>query len=632
MTSRYARELSKLGAVYDVARTIDVSALCSAVEVWLGSPMIMVGSGGSFSTATYAAYLHERASGQLARAATPLEIVSGLIPSAGVVCFSASGRNRDIVSAFQTAARQDVDPLGALVLMDKSPLQDLGSRIQYANLIAIPHPLFADGFLAVASLLASSLLLLRAYRAAEGQAEKDVPDSFDALIEESTCFGSVDTISPTLDIVTARRYVSVLHTHPLTAAAIDIESRFVEAALGALQRADLRNFGHGRHVWLANRASETGVLALISDEQSILGDKTLALLPESAAVVRVNFKGSAEVQALAGLVVGLHVADSAGQQAAIDPGKPGVPTFGRALYRLSPNIKRASQASINRAAAIRRKGHEGDGAWHKLHQQVIKRFNEARFYALVADYDGTLCDTRSRSDPLPQPIAAELSRLCEQGATIGIATGRGPSAGKKLRNALPEAIHDCVLVGYYNCAEIRPLTDASDPLLNDLAPTHPMLEALSGDTVFAGSKIRTNIAQISVALNDGVCVDEALRRAQTLLRDRNITGDVVTSNHSIDILLKSQSKRHIVDALKRQFGLHGLILRLGDKGRWPGNDADLLDDPFGLSVDEVSCHPHHCWALAPAGIKGVQATLYYLRLLQWSKMGGRLKLPQGARA
>ena len=114
----------------------------------------------------------------------------------------------------------------------------------------------------MASLLASSLLLLRAYRAVNERKEDDIPDSLEALVIESTSFTSANVISRSLDSVTARLYISVLHTHPLTAAAIDLESRFVEAALGALHRADLRNFGHGRHVWLAKRAKETGVLAM----------------------------------------------------------------------------------------------------------------------------------------------------------------------------------------------------------------------------------------------------------------------------------------------------------------------------------------------------------------------------------
>ena len=71
------------------------------------------------------------------------------------------------------------------------------------------------------------------------------------------------------------------------------------------------------------------------------------------------------------------------------------------------------------------------------------------------------------------------------------------------------------------------------------------------------------------------------------------------------------------------------ILRIGDKGAWPGNDAEMLDHPLGLTVDEASPSRHHCWGLAPAGVKGLQATLYYLDRLEWSQIGGRLKLLAG---
>jgi hypothetical protein len=70
-------------------------------------------------------------------------------------------------------------------------------------------------------------------------------------------------------------------------------------------------------------------------------------------------------------------------------------------------------------------------------------------------------------------------------------------------------------------------------------------------------------------------------------------------------------------------------MRLGDKGVWPGNDAEFLDSPFGLSVDEVSRHSEHCWALAPAGVTGVQATLYYLNSLHIVSGEARLVIKPG---
>lgn len=57
------------------------------------------------------------------------------------------------------------------------------------------------------------------------------------------------------------------------------------------------------------------------------------------------------------------------------------------------------------------------------------------------------------------------------------------------------------------------------------------------------------------------------------------------------------------------------ILCIGDLGRIPGNDADLLASPYGLSVDQVSCDPKSCWNLAPPGHRGTQAAVNYLTCL-----------------
>ena len=634
MTRRYTTELNKLSAVFDVARRADIGSLARSVETWISRPMIMVGSGGSYSTASFAAYLHEQFSGRLTRPATPLDLMKGTVPDAGVVCFTASGRNRDIIAAFREAARQEVSPLCALVLADDSPLAELASRTQYAEVIASSDPSYADGFLAVASLCASCLLLLRAYRAVTGVSESDLPSSLHDLIDSATSLESLDALAEMIEPLAKREYVSILYTPSLSPAAVDLESRFVEAALGALHIADLRNFGHGRHVWLAKRAKDTAVLALIGDHLDALATKTLKLLPPTASAARIGFTGPWDVQALAGILVGLHVAKSAGRIAGIDPGKPGVPSFGRSLYRLAPQSSSKKQAELNRIAVLRRKGQcEDDPSWFARHYEVMAKFNAARFDALVADYDGTLCETRARFDPLRPEVAGELARLSESGAPIGIATGRGPSAGNELRRALPEKLHNLICIGYYNGADIRSLADTSDPLLPELPADHPLLEVLSTDPVFAESTVQTrNSAQVSVSLRPRLNVNKAVSRAQYLMRRLELAGDVVASSHSIDMLLGSQSKRNVVDAVLKRSCQHNSVLRLGDRGDWPGNDAELLDDPFGLSVDDVSAHPAHCWSLSPAGVVGVQATLYYLKRLSWTKSGGRIRLTPGARA
>ena len=53
-------------------------------------------------------------------------------------------------------------------------------------------------------------------------------------------------------------------------------------------------------------------------------------------------------------------------------------------------------------------------------------------------------------------------------------------------------------------------------------------------------------------------------------------------------------------------------LCIGDYGSVEGNDYELLTSMYSLSVDKVSKNTESCWNIAPSGIYGLDATLYYL--------------------
>ena len=633
MTVHYLKELSRLEETYRVALSTDVRPLATCVERWARRPMLMVGSGGSYSVARYAAYLHESITGQLARAATPLEVLSIQSRDSGLVCFSASGRNQDILAAFRVAATRETEPLSALVLASHSPLEELGTRFRYADIVCMAHTAFADGFLAVASLVGATVLLARAYREVYGQSEWEVPQSVGELIKQATSLSELCEIQGIANgVLKGREHLSVLYSTELTVAAVDLESRFVEAALGSLHVADLRNFGHGRHFWMARKANETGVLALVSEEQAELGRQTVSLLPKEVAVSQIWFRGSSDIQGIAGLVVGIFVAGRAAQLARVDPGRPGVPAFGRRMYHLKVKRDRMSQELVNRSAAIKRKGVSVDDPWWvRRYEQALQTFNSSRYEALVLDYDGTLCDARERGGPLRVEVVDELKRLGEEGAVIGFATGRGPSAGKELRSSLPHELHCRMLVGYYNGAEVRILADDEDPIVEESREGYSLVSALATDPILDGA-VRSNTTQVTTGVKPGVRVEDGAEEVRLIMRELGVDGEIVTSAHSIDVCMAGQSKIDILEAMRDTFGLEeGPVLRIGDRGRPPGNDWKLLDDPHGLSVENVSSHPDHCWSLAPAGVKGTQAAVYYLKRLCWTDRGGRLRLSKSSR-
>ena len=56
-------------------------------------------------------------------------------------------------------------------------------------------------------------------------------------------------------------------------------------------------------------------------------------------------------------------------------------------------------------------------------------------------------------------------------------------------------------------------------------------------------------------------------------------------------------------------------LCIGDYGSVEGNDYEMLTVPASLSVDKVSRNAESCWNIAPVGMVGLDATLYYLSRL-----------------
>lgn len=634
-TKRYENELAGLNDVYEKALSIDVADLSIMLSETLELPLTTVGSGGSLSTAAFAATLHEHFTQQIARHCSPLDVLANANSSGAYLCFSASGRNRDIGACFKALCLAEPGPVGALVLAEDTPLHALGRQYDYANVVSKSHPAFKDGFLAVATMIASATLLIRAYRVALGLPER-LPNSLDELAHETLSEESFSVVCEWAQEATRQQTVSLLYSPGTKPAAVDLESRFVEAALGNLHVADLRNFGHGRHHWFAKRGAQSSAIAIVGSDWKELANRTLALLPPEVSSLALHIKGDGASQALSALIVGLFVSQAAGINANIDPGKPGVPEFGRKLYRMGPGTSRLKQSDANRNAAIRRKatalklvGKSGVDTWELNRSNAHKCLVEADFRGIVFDFDGTLCDVKKRWDPLETDIVSALRRMAESDLVLAVATGRGPSAGQRLREALPEKHWDEFIVGYYNGGHITTLADTSDPLFPDGCSDEFVAEVLRLE-LFSKCRLRSNPVQLTIHLDEAVQLGQAVESIYEIARKLNQKVRIVSSGHSLDILRNEQSKVSVVGSIKERLShVEGQVLRIGDQGNWPGNDADLLDSPFGLSVDKVSAHPQNCWNFAPAGIKGLQATAYYMNALSFSSKGNHLSLKPG---
>jgi hypothetical protein len=123
----------------------------------------------------------------------------------------------------------------------------------------------------------------------------------------------------------ARATLIVLHGTVTKPAAMDVESRFTEAARASIQLADYRNFAHGRHHWIAQHAASTAVLAFAEDGDEI-ARKSLALLP--SVIPRWHASVPPGVQgALTAVCQSLLLAFIAGECKASGPGSNSRPDF-----------------------------------------------------------------------------------------------------------------------------------------------------------------------------------------------------------------------------------------------------------------------------------------------------------------
>jgi fructoselysine-6-P-deglycase FrlB-like protein/trehalose-6-phosphatase len=633
MAKPYASEMARLAETFAWAGTADIMALRNAVRTAGLSPLVAIGSGGSLTAAHALAAIHRRAAHQVTAVATPLDAATEpLDPSAAIWLLSAGGGNVDILSAMQVLVSREPRQIGVLCGKDDSPLASLCRQHPFVDLLIFPPPAGKDGFLATNSLFGFTSLIARAY-AAEFGAESDWASITEAVapllaVESQT----LSAWQAATEALWHHPTTLVLHGPDTRIGAIDLESKFTEAALGNLQVADYRNFAHGRHHWLAKRGDISAILAFVSDSDRTLAERTLALIPANIPQARIEISGPSVATGLASLAAALRITGWAGAARGIDPGRPGVPEFGRKLYHLplprqAEAFKIAGLSSRDAAAITRKSGVSLErlaavGAldrWRKALQTFRDRLLTATFGAVILDYDGTIVDSRHRFQVAREDVITQLVRLLKGDGKIAVATGRGASVRRDLRTCLPEDLWPRVLIGYYNGAEIAGLDDTAVP--DGIEQTCDTLASLAA-ALRAQPELADSAEQhdrrFQITLQPKRMMPENrlwdLAHQVILLGERH---DVVVtrSSHSIDILAPQISKLNVLSRMREWIG-DASVLTIGDRGRWPGNDYELLREPFALSVDEISVDPTTCWNLAPPGQRGVAATVDYLAALE----------------
>lgn len=616
MGRAYGRELATLCDSLEWATRIDIEPVEKFVAAAHRLPLLAVGSGGSMAAAHFGALLHRHYGDGTSRHATPLEALldEPHIGRSAVLILSASGRNRDVLAAARAAIEGEAQVLGSISTRSRSPLAEYVGTYCHGFAFTQQSPTGKDGFLATNSLLATLAILARGYGV------------------ESIPIGVTPTF-PAVEKTAGRGSAIVLHAGWSSPAATDLESRLHESTLLNVQVSDYRNFGHGRHLWLSRRGDESVVLALITPQTASLAERTLELVPNDIPVLRFETNTDGPWGCIDLLLMVLHWTGALGELCSLDPGRPHVPDFGRRLFHVRPPVGASHKATPPVLRKLERIG-SVHGASRLVYEEALLEFERAlslaEIGAVALDYDGTMCATCDRFNPLPEEMAAACIRLFRMGVRIGVATGRGKSVREALRGALPSEFWPLVLIGYYNGSDLALLTsgDAPDkrlPLDDAIAALRRRLASDPLITALAEMEVRPS--QITVSPRPGAPTADLHAYLLECLDGDPATVRIVRSGHSIDLVAAEASKLRVVARLSSEIAPRS-VLCIGDRGAWPGNDSHLLSHEFSLSVDQVSASLTSCWNLAPAGELGPSATIRYLNALTERQGSVRISLDQ----
>ncbi len=623
MGKPYSDELDGFARTFQWAGEQQVDQLRRFLSRWSGDHVAVVGSGGSYSAALVVALFRELAHHSPTSAVTPLEFDAMLRRlSPCVLLLSAEGKNRDVLAAAQAAKAADLSS-AALTLTTSNPLVEFAATHASVRAFAFQMDWGKDGYLATNSLLATSML---AYRALFGH--NDFMSQLGSLFQPERLTARRDHFRSWTGLERARRSgLLVLFSAQAKPFAVDLESKFAEAALAHVQLADLRQFAHGRHLQLAGQFA-MAVIMVTSAEEAPLTVATAELLPPTVQRWTIVLDGQREQDtAVAGLIDAMYVTEAFALAAGVDPGQPDVPAFGRAIYSLdSVSLLQSSPTVHSRLElAARRKEAPQSRQERALKPNVVAAaadyadaLTQAEFKAIVCDFDGTLCRAENRFDLMAAEHVEQVSSLLRQGMVLAIATGRGNSLYDDLRKSFDSDLYGAITVGYYSGSLIARLDEGFEQ-----PPANPAFQELwdwlSKSVYRQHCKPLSELArggQLGIRLDSAQECARLLAAVQLWLERNGLRGwRAFSSGHSIDILDADTSKRKVVAhvAARCQIDPNTEILRLGDSGHEGGNDYELLSEGLSLSCERVSVDLATCWNFGAPGCNQVDVTSAYLR-------------------
>ena len=613
MGKPFSYELDLIPSTIAFSQSIDSTSIKKYILGHISSSFLIVGSGGSFSVAQVIAMVINNMGG-FAQAITPFELMefSNSIRKVNVLFFSAGGGNPDILSAYSFCKRMEANSTFIFCLTKQSKLVQLAVEKFYDNnYFECNLPSGKDGFLAVNSTILAVALLRQ-------------------ILGCFTPFVSFPSLPYEIDECIHEEAIIALGGRWTLPAVSDFESKCTEAGLISVMPADLRNFAHGRHHWLAKH-SATSVICFVSKDEFELAKKTIKILPDyiHTCIVLTEKTGIEATNDM--LLFIFQIIQKLGELKEIDPGKPGVPRFGSQIYRLNYRLSvEAEQKGLIEKSVVTRMAKRKHTVncftdYRSIEHAAInylKKLASTYFKALVLDYDNTVILDNCTDDESYHACMNYINSFLQNGIGICFASGRGKSIRKQLLQVIPPDYFDKLYVSYYNGAFTLPLSAELPPVTDSIAPS--LLKAREYISMYYPQRTSSETLRNECLTYEGSVTEiESIYRItlSAILHGKLSEIRIARSDHSVDIIPQHISKRNALEFMRNIYGNE--ILCIGDAGNELGNDFELLDSEYSISSDCVSASLESCWNIASLGLNGPAATREYLGKLSLLKKGLR---------
>jgi hydroxymethylpyrimidine pyrophosphatase-like HAD family hydrolase len=397
-----------------------------------------------------------------------------------------------------------------------------------------------------------------------------------------------------------------------------LETCLWQVGIVPVHRTDFGEFARYQYLWSSLHPESTFFLALTTCESEFIWEGLRVAIAENCRGQTINCGDGGRLASASGMLTGqaflshiLRSTNSADDVLLFVGSGEEVGCRG-AMEELAASL---TPAVIHKSIA--RQLHDPVSDEHislcTMAKQRLQRLKAARFVGITLDYDGTIVPNQpaeARLGPPPQTVVDQLVRLADDGILIGIATGRGSSAGARMREALPERLHSGVLIGYFNGAFIRTL----DFDISTERPEKQRRIAEVADWIASSRLVRPNTHiyagsfQVTVLLDDIFDLRHFVE--QMAACPAIAAGDMrlVRSLHSFDIITSETTKLAVAHGLAdRSSKKDGQILAIGDSGSPNGNDYELLLQPHAISVDRVCGDSDGTWSLFGHQVRGPAA-------------------------